>query len=177
MEKLQGAGSFARKAAIITLIGFLAVTLAGPVLTLVGVLLPFALVGLLVWLPVQGFLIWRQGGAGAVGAAVKRVAGGVLAAPVWILGRVFGAVRWVLGTVFGTIGFVLGLIFPVLAGLIGGGILGAIGGMEHQDAEWRIPAGIVIGGIVGLLAGSLRTRSRRVKTVVVRVMPEGLHRA
>ena len=46
MEKLQGTVPMLRKAAIITLIGFLVITLAGPLLTLAGVLLPFAVVGL-----------------------------------------------------------------------------------------------------------------------------------
>jgi hypothetical protein len=177
MERLQGAGNVVRKIAIITLTGFLIVVLSGPVLTLAGVLLPFALVGLLVWIPVQGFLTWKHGGWDAVAAAGKRTGGYVFAVPMWILSRVFGAVRWVFATVFGTVGFVLGLIFPVVAGAIGGAILGAIGGMEHQDAEFRIPAGLIIGALVGLLAGTLRFSSRPVKTVVVREIPAGLHQA
>src|SRR5262249_59075186 len=130
-----------------------------------------------VWIRVQGFLIWKRGGWDGVAATGKKTAGYVFAIPLWILARVFGAVRWVFATIFGTVGFVLGLIFPVVAGAIGGGILGAIGGMEHQDAEFRIPAGIIIGGLVGLLAGTLRSSSRSVKRVAVRPMAEGLHRA
>jgi len=156
-----------RKAAIITLIGFLVITLAGPLLTLAGVLLPFAVVGLLAWIPFKGIMMWKQGGWTALGGSMKRGLGRVVAAPVWLLGRAFGAVGWVLGSVFGLVGFVLGLILPVILGAVGGGVLGAIGGFEHQDADFRVPAGIVIGAAVGLLAGAFRSRSKPARTVVV----------
>ena len=177
MEKLQSTVPILRKAAIITLIGFLAITLAGPLLTIAGVLLPFAAVGLLVWIPFKGIMMWKQGGWTALGGSVKRGLGRVVAAPVWLLARAFGAVGWVLSSVLGLVGFVLGLILPVILGAVGGGVLGAIGGFEHQDADFRVPAGIVIGAGVGLLAGALRSRSRPVRTVIVREAPPELRHA
>src|SRR5438128_822840 len=139
MEKLQGTVPMLRKAAIITLIGFLVITTAGPLLTIAGVLLPFAVVGLLVWMPFKGIMMWKQGGWTALGGSMKRGLGRVVAAPVWLLGRAFGAVGWLLGSVFGLVGFVLGLILPVVLGAVGGGVLCAIRGFEHQDAEFRVP--------------------------------------
>jgi hypothetical protein len=177
MEKLQSTVPILRKAAIITLIGFLVITLAGPLLTIAGVLLPFAVVGLLVWIPFKGIMKWKQGGWTAVGESMKRGLGRVIAAPVWLLGRAFAAVWWVLGSVFGLVGFVLGLILPVILGAVGGGVLGAIGGFEHQDADFRVPAGIVIGAAVGLLAGALRSRSKPRTVVVVREAPPELRHA
>ena len=94
MEKLQGTVPILRKAAIITLVGFLAITLAGPLLTIAGVLLPFAVVGLLVWIPFRGIMMWKQGGWSAVGDTVKRGLGRVVAIPAWIVARAFGAVAF-----------------------------------------------------------------------------------
>jgi hypothetical protein len=176
MEKLEGAVPIIRKIAIITLVGFLVMVLAGPALTVAGILLPFAVVGLLVWIPFKGFMLWKQGGWEAVQHATRKGFGYVFAVPVWILSRVFRGATWILGSVFGLIGFILGLILPTLLGTVGGAILGAIGGMEHQDADFRIPAGAAIGALVGLMAGALR--SKRVKTiVVVRHVPERVQHA
>ncbi|HEV3085537.1 MAG TPA: hypothetical protein VGY66_37635 [Gemmataceae bacterium] len=178
MEKLQGTVPILRKAAIITLVGFLVITLAGPLLTIAGVLLPFALVGLLVWIPFRGIMMWKQGGWSAVGDTVKRGLGRMVAIPAWIVARAFGAVAFVLGSAFSLVGFVLGLILPVLLGTVGGAVLGLIGGMEHQDADFRVPAGALIGAVVGLLAGALRSRSKPVRTVVVvRPAPQELRHA
>ncbi|HEV3119875.1 MAG TPA: hypothetical protein VGY58_22640 [Gemmataceae bacterium] len=165
-----------RKAAIITLVGFLAVFLAGPVLTVAGVLLPFALVGLLVWIPFRAFMLWRQGGLEAVQASTKRGFGRILAVPVWLLATAFGGVRWIVGTAFSLIGFVLGLILPTLLGGVGGAVLGFLGGMEHHDADFRVPAGALIGAGIGLLAGAMRSRSPK-RIVVIRHIPEPVRSA
>jgi hypothetical protein len=176
MEMLQGTVPMVRKAAIITLVGFLAVFLAGPVLTVAGVLLPFALVGLLVWIPFRGIVLWRQGGWEAVQAATHKGFGRVLAVPAWILATAFGGVKWVVGSAFSLVGFTLGLILPTLLGGIGGAILGFMGGMQHQDADFRIPAGALIGACVGLLIGATRSRSPRT-VVVVRHVPQAVRPA
>src|SRR5437660_7669120 len=59
MESLQSTADIVRKIALFTVVGFLAVFLIGPVLTLVGVILPFALVGFLIWLPFR-LLVQRR---------------------------------------------------------------------------------------------------------------------
>src|SRR5439155_22842162 len=107
MERLQGIVPIARKAALITLIGFLAVMLAGPVLSLVGVLLPFSAVGLLVWIPFRLFMIGREGGWTAVRQSTGRVLRTVLAVPGRIISRLARGVIWVLALIFGIVGFVL----------------------------------------------------------------------
>jgi hypothetical protein len=175
MERLQGAGPILRKAAIITLIGFLAITLAGPVLSLVGVLLPFTLVGLLVWIPYRLFIIGKQGGWSAIRQRTGHVLGTALAVPGRIVAHLVRGLGWVLGLIFGLIGLVLRLTLPTILGTILGGALGIIGGIEHNDVLFRAPAGALIGAAVGLLAGALR--GRRTRTVVIRVAPQELRHA
>jgi hypothetical protein len=180
MESLKAATPVLRRIAIITLVGFLVVMLAGPVLTLAGALVPFALVGVLVYIPYRLVMLGREGGMAAVGRAVGKGVRSVAAVPVWIVSRVLGLVSMVLGTIWGLITFLLRLILPTLAGAIGGGVLGAIGAMEFEDAEVRIPAGIVIGAAVGLLAGALRSRSVKrvvVERVVVKAAPPAVGHA
>jgi hypothetical protein len=46
-------------------------------------------------------------------------------------------------------------------GVIAGGLLGMVGGMEHNDADMRIPAGMLIGGAVGTVAAIMHARPKR----------------
>jgi hypothetical protein len=194
MENLQSTAQLVRKIALLTLLGFLVIFLAGPVFTVIGVILPFALVGFLVWLPFQLFIVrkgidmpslQRAGEKGRhvvlgvplrLAAVVKKVVRTIFAVPLWIIGRIFAGVVFILRTVFGLIGFVLGLVLPTLAGAILGAVLGAIGGMQHQDLEYRVPAGAVIGASIGLLVGATRSRSPK-KVIVVRPTPEVIQHA
>src|SRR6516165_4561118 len=132
MNKVESAGQILRKVIIFTLVGFLVVVLSGPVLTLLGVLLPFALVGFLVWIPFQGYRLWRKGGWPSVRQAGAKAVRTVVAVPVWLISRAAAAVFGLVRLVFGFLGFVLGLAFPTLAGAILGATLGLIGGIEHQ---------------------------------------------
>ena len=54
-----------------------------------------------------------------------------------------------------------------ISGAILFAILGVIGGINHQDAEFRVPAAILIGAGIGALYGAFRTRSVQ-KVVVLR---------
>src|SRR5207244_10552129 len=60
MESLQHTADILRKIALFTLVGFLAVILVGPLFTVLGVILPFALVGFLIWLPYRLLVQRRQ---------------------------------------------------------------------------------------------------------------------
>jgi hypothetical protein len=175
MEKLQDAGHIVRKVALMTLIGFLAVILAGPILTVIGVLLPFALIGFLVWAPVKLLVVAKNGGWPAVRATTHRVAHGVLAVPVWTIYHLGAGLKYVVLSVFGLIGFLGGIILPTIAGAFLGAVLGLVGGMNHNDADVRIPAGAVIGGSIGLVAGAWR--SKPAKRIVIRPVADGLTRA
>src|SRR6516165_1167826 len=100
MNKVESAGQILRKVIIFTLVGFLVVVLSGPLLTVLGVLLPFALVGFLVWLPFQGFRLWRQGGWPSVRHAVGRAGRTVIAVPFWLISQVAAGAFWVVRSVF-----------------------------------------------------------------------------
>src|SRR5581483_11290305 len=59
MESLHSTADILRKIVLFTILGFLAIILIGPVLTVLGVILPFALVGFLMWLPFR-LLVQRK---------------------------------------------------------------------------------------------------------------------
>src|SRR5688500_5046059 len=116
MEYMQTTAQILRKVAIITLVGFLVVVLSGPVLTLVGALLPFALVGFVVWVGYRLVLIARESGWRGVGAAAGRVVRTALAVPLWVVARIFGLIRGVFRLVFGAVGFALRVLIPLVGG-------------------------------------------------------------
>jgi uncharacterized membrane protein len=158
MEHLQSSTDILRKLALWTLIGFVVLVLLGPILTVVGVALPFAIVGFLVWLAFRAVV----SGPRAVGRTVGQTAGAIFrtiaAVPHWVGVQLAAAIRFATRTVRGAVA----MLFPVVTGAFLGGLLGAIGGMQHHDADFRVPAGVVIGAGVGLLAGALRTKRERV---------------
>ncbi len=177
MEHTQRAAGLFRQIVLITVIGFLVVVLAGPVLTVVGVLLPFALVGLLVWIPIRLFMVGRQGGMAAVGSTVGTTARKILAVPGWLITRFGRAVKFVFGTALALVGLVVGIVFPVLVGGVLGGTLGVIGGLEHHDALVRVPAAVAIGAGIGLLTALWPATKPRPKFVEIRpIVVEGAHR-
>src|SRR5438105_3183038 len=104
MKELQGAGCALRKIALITLAGFLVVMLAGPVLTLLGMMLPFALAGLLVYVPYRAIRLGREGGWAAVRGAARKSLRVMLTPPLWVLGHAVGGVKCVLGFGLGLVG-------------------------------------------------------------------------
>jgi hypothetical protein len=152
MECCSGAVGIVRKAALITLIGFGVVVLSGPAIAVVGALLPFAVVGGLVWLVIQTAIR----GPRVVGNMVRNGARVIFALPLWVAGRAWGGIKWVGSTALGLTGLALAIVLPTVAGAVLGGVLGVIGGMEHQDIEGRVPAGIAIGAGIGVVAGIMR---------------------
>jgi hypothetical protein len=167
MENLQSTGSILRKVCLMTLIGFGVVILAGPALAVVGTLLPFALLGALVWVLVQAFVSGPRM-AGRTLRTGARTAFRVLSAgPIWVGRNLLEVVRFVGRTVFGLLGFALRILLPTAAGVVIGGVLGLFGGMKHGDADVRIPAGAVIGAGVGFLAGALGGKKKSKPVVKV----------
>jgi hypothetical protein len=170
MERLHSTTEIIRKVALLTLLGFLVVFLTGPVLTVLGVILPFALVGLLVWLPFRLFVQRRAINWSSLPGKAGQVLREVLAIPVQIVGFVFTAIAALLRLVVGAIGLGLRILLPAVAGALLFGVLGAIGGATHQDAEFRIPAAILIGAGLGALYGAFKTRKVE-KVIVLRPAP------
>src|SRR5262249_54610298 len=136
MEHLCCTQDVIRKVAIWTLVGFLVIVLFGPILTLIGVLLPFALVGFLVWLVIRGIMLGPQAAGRAIGRTARTVFQTVTAVPRWIATRLGAFVARVGRMVWGGIRFVSGIALPMLAGGFLGALLGAIGGAQHHDADF-----------------------------------------
>src|ERR1700693_2953917 len=68
-----GAAAIFRKVVLMTLIGFGVVVLSGPAIAIIGTLLPFALVGGLVWLLVQPILLGPRVVWGTIRGGVRLV--------------------------------------------------------------------------------------------------------
>src|SRR5205085_7146389 len=87
MDATPTAADVIRKVLLLSLFGFLALLLAGPViaiasvllsviLSLAAVLLPFFLVGVLICLPFQGLILGRRIQWGRIGTSAKVLFGG-----------------------------------------------------------------------------------------------------
>jgi hypothetical protein len=170
MERLHSTSEIIRKVALLTLLGFLVVFLIGPVLTVLGVVLPFALVGLLVWLPIRVFVQRREINWSGLPNKAGQFLRTVLAIPVRIVGFVLSAIAALLRLVVGAIGLGLRILLPAVAGALLFGVLGAIGGANHHDAEFRIPAAVLIGAGLGALYGAFKTKKVE-KVIVLRPAP------
>jgi hypothetical protein len=162
MQNLPGTATMLlRKAAIMTAIGFLVIVLAGPIIGLIGTLLPFLIVGFLVWLVVRMVILGPIVVGRFIGRTVRGIVSLILAGPRWVFRRVRGGVRLVGSGVGRVSGFARGIFWETLCGGAVGAMLGMIGGMNHQDAEFRVPIGAAIGASIGLLAAATRSRAPR----------------
>jgi hypothetical protein len=145
---------FLRKIAVMALIGFLVLTLGGPALALLGVLLPFILVGFLVWFVVRAAILGPLVVGRLIGRTVRRVAYTVIAVPLW-LGRQVGSGLRLTGRM---VAGAASILIPTAAGAVAGAALGALGGMQFHDADVRVPAGALIGASIGLVAVLWRSK-------------------
>ena len=170
MESLYSTADIVRKVGLLTLLGFLIVFLIGPVLTLLGVILPFALVGFLVWLPFRLFVQKREVNWSGLPRRTGQVIRTVLTIPLRLGGFAVSAIVGLLRLVGSVLGYALRITIPALAGALLFALLGAIGGVTHQDAEFRIPAAALIGAGIGALYGAVRTRETK-KVIVLRAAP------
>jgi len=148
MENMHSTGHLLRKVAMMTLIGFLVITLAGPIFALLGVILPFALVGFLVWAVVRGIMLGPVVVGRIIGNTARAVGRTAVALPLWFARRV----RSGIGLLGRLVMSAAGVIFPVAAGAAVGAILGMLGGEQYHDADMRVPAGALIGAGIGLIA-------------------------
>jgi hypothetical protein len=181
MESPQTAADVIRKLLFLALFGFLAVILAGPVLAILSILasliisvvaivLPFALIGLLVWLPFQALVLGRQIHWHKIGQA-----GGVLFRGAFhALGQVVGGGFRLLGAIGSKVKavalFFSRIVLDVVGGALVGGVLGVIGGQLHGDVEGRVPVAMLIGAGVGVVIALARLTERSKPVVVAKVV-------
>jgi len=192
MESTLTAGDVLRKVLFLTMFGFLALILAGPViavfsvilsliLSMIAVMLPFFLFGLILWLPFQAFVLgqkveWDKIGAsgkalfgGLAGVFGRTFRGGVYA--VRGVGRGVGAVaRFASRAVVGTVRVVGSVFLAAVLGALAGGVLGVLGGMMHNDPDYRTPVGLAVGAGVGVIFGLARLTGRKQKVILAEVV-------
>jgi hypothetical protein len=146
----------ARKVCLLALFGLLAITLAGPILSIVFVILSFALIGFLFWLPIRFLIYGREGalrdGLQNVRAVARR--GGYAVGAVW-----YGTLR--VGrelheTLRGTASVIGAVLLETLSGAVVGILLVATCWPQHAVT----PGGVVLAGLLGGLAGVLVVVSR-----------------
>jgi hypothetical protein len=159
VERKAGCCQVARKVCLLALFGLVALTLAGPILSLVVVILSFALLGLLVWLPIR-LLIYGTDGAVRDGVekgkAVARLCGRTAAAT-WH--GTMGLGRHLRETLRGTASRVGAVLLETLSGAVVGALLVSTCWPQHAVT----PGAVLLGGLTGGLAGVLVlvSRSRR----------------
>ena len=165
MQQIDETKGLVRQLAILTLVGFLVVTLAGPVLALAGVLLPFALVGAAVWVFFKAVTLGPRVAFGLAGKLLR----GIFQAVIFIPRKLFGAAGIVLTKTGSAVRIAGGALAPIVIGAVIGGVLGGVGGAQHHDAELRIPVGLALGAGIGLLVSA--TRSKPAREQILNVLP------
>lgn len=144
--------SLARRVCVLALYGFLAIVLAGPILTVVFTLLSFALVGFVLWLPCHALLHGRRDSVEKFKAFVRRggaVLSGACAATV-------RACREVHATVRGTASFLGSVLLESLSGAVVAVLL--VTACWPQQAV--TPAAVSLAALFGAAAGVLVVLSR-----------------
>jgi hypothetical protein len=170
------------KLIFLTVLGFVAVVVSGPVLAILSVflslafvLLSFAFVGFLVWLPFHVLLVGREtafqnlrGMGQAVGGAMAglgRMSGGVLG----FLPRLCYTLRdllvavlgFVLRLIGGTIRLALTTAVVALFGVFVGVAFGVVNGTTHGNLEVAVPMFGAIGGLIAAVVGAAMTLFER----------------
>jgi hypothetical protein len=163
MQQLDNPKGVIRQLAILTLVGFLVVTLSGPALALAGVLLPFALVGAGVWVLFKAVTLGPRVAFGLAASLIRGIVQAVLFIPRHLVSAA-GVVLTKTGSAARVVG---GTLAPLAIGAIIGGALGAVGGVQHNDPEIRVPVGLALGAGVGMLFALTRTKPAREQILTV----------
>jgi hypothetical protein len=130
VENLHTTAHVFRKMLFLAVMGFAVVVLFGPIVAVLSVVLSFALIGFLVWLPFQVLVLGRTVDWRAVGQRAQMVgqeAGqaarkslGWLAAPVrllsWVVGGFLAAIWFTIRTVLAATGLLLQAIITAATG-------------------------------------------------------------
>ncbi len=145
-----------RKVFLLALFGLLAITLVGPILSIVLVILSFALIGFLFWLPIRFLIYGREGALRNSWQNVRAVArrGGYAVGAVW-----YGTLR--VGrdlheSLRGTASVIGAVLLETLSGAIVGILLVTTCWPQHA----LTPGAVVLAGLLGALAGVLVVISR-----------------
>jgi hypothetical protein len=163
MQQTDNPKGVIRQLAILTLVGFLVVTLSGPALALLGVFLPFAVVGAGVWVLFKAITVGPRVAFGLAAAFIR----GIVQIVLFIPRQLFSAASVVLTKTGSATRVLAGALAPLVIGAVVGGALGFVGGAEYHDQEIRVPVGLALGAGVGLLFAVTRSRPAREQILTV----------
>lgn len=193
MQNQQTPLGVLRKVALFALLGFATITLFGPVVAVLSVVLSFgtvlasfALVGYLVW---SAFVAAAHGpevawqNMRATGQAVARAmpavgyrCGRVLSWPFRLMGRLGAAVKrgtYFTGRQTWAVARFAGAVAPVaLTGVLVGVVTGVATGMPNHTMAATVPTDALFGGLLGLGVGVAMTLAER--KAPVRQVSEGV---
>jgi len=169
MQPVPHSACVFHRIAIMVLIGFAAVVLSGPLIAVAAALLPFAILGAVIYLIVKAMILGPYVVGKIIGETFRGILFLLVIVPARALGKAGRAVGFVLHSAWSGVALALSVMFPSIVGGVIGAVLGVIGGIEHSDADVRIPAGLLIGAVIGAVAGILLRERSQPKTVEVRV--------
>ena len=158
---------------VLAMVGFAVIFLSGPVIGLLSViltvvvstfaiLLPLAIIGFLIWLPIRMLTSGKQIALSEALATTRSVCGGIFS-------RSMSACRYVtFGAASGLRNLwqrtqfypraIAGLLLEVVSGAAVGAVLGGALGMRQETYETSIPMGMLAGAILGVVIGASRFR-------------------
>jgi hypothetical protein len=169
MQPVPNSACVFHKVAIMVMIGFAAVVLSGPLIAVAAALLPFAILGAMIYLFVKAIILGPYVVAKLIGETIRGILFLLVIAPARLLGKAGRGVGFVVHRAWSGMALALSVMFPSIVGGVIGTILGVIGGIEHSDADVRIPAGLLIGAAIGAVAGVLLRVRTQPKTLDLRV--------
>jgi hypothetical protein len=146
-----------RKVAALAAFGFLAIVLAGPVLSILIVVLTFAVIGFLLWLPVRPLLQrrdgrWRTGVEQAVGYAQRS---GELLGSAWH--RAVRRAREAHGSVRNTASVVGAVLLETLSGAVVAVLVVTTCWPQPAHAA-MVPVALLVGILAGVLVVACRVQ-------------------
>ena len=140
-----------RKLALLALIGFLVVVLIGPILAMLGVLVSFAFIGLVVWLPIRTLLYGKPFEWHQVREASRRCGGAVWGGWNRLAGGAVGEGNLVLEKVQATGRVLAAIVREAACGALVGALLGMVVGPDGSDPPPSMLIGAGFGAMLGIL--------------------------
>ena len=176
-----------RKIVFFALLGFGLIFLSGPVIALFSfilsaalvfffVLLPFMLLGLIVWLPLRALFGSRGHARRDLVETGKLVGKAAFVMPMRTCGHVYARARCARARMreraHTVTSFLGSILLEMISGALVGALLGAIIGLQMDALQFSIPIGAFIGSSLGLLVGA--SRARQPREALSSQLPEGL---
>jgi F0F1-type ATP synthase assembly protein I len=173
VERKPGLCQIARKVCLLALFGLVAVTLAGPILSLVFVVLTFALIGFLFWLPIHLLIYGKDGAVRDSLEKCQAIARRGLRITAAVCHGSMHVGRELHETIRGTASVIGAVLLETLSGAVVGILLVMTCWPQHAVT----PGEVVLAGLLGALAGVLVvvSRARRASEPAVEQSPEGLN--